>query len=158
MRPERLTDHIHTILHGSPEERARLEQRFFFIADTPDFMKALGLTGEYFDVRYGVISRHKGKDADHTLSVADWQHLCAHITSPAVITKRRNGYNIYIHTEKGSAYILVGVKVKSSGEACRVNAVRTVFERKQIRDDEVVYQAKNSPQQEALLGDTNFRP
>ncbi len=51
-----LKDNIHTILHGSPEAKSKLEGQFFHIADTPQFLKDKGLTGDYFSVKYGVIA------------------------------------------------------------------------------------------------------
>jgi len=65
-----LKDNLHAILHGSNQEKERVKGQFFYMADTPDFMKKLGLIGEYFSVRYGVIARHQGKDADHRLGGA----------------------------------------------------------------------------------------
>ncbi|GMO45297.1 MAG: hypothetical protein Ta2G_00100 [Termitinemataceae bacterium] len=40
-RLSRLKDNINDILHGSVEEKQKLENTHFFIADTPDFMKEL---------------------------------------------------------------------------------------------------------------------
>jgi len=64
-----LKDNIHIILHGTKEQKEKLQRTFFYIADTPDFMKKLGLTGDFFSVRYGVISRHLGKDAGHEKNI-----------------------------------------------------------------------------------------
>ncbi len=41
--------------------------KFFDVAQTPKFMKELGLKGDKFTIRYGVIARHYGKDNEHNL-------------------------------------------------------------------------------------------
>ena len=53
--PADLKDNIHTILHGNNTEKEKIKGQFFYVADTPKFMKELGLIGDYFNVRYGVI-------------------------------------------------------------------------------------------------------
>ncbi len=44
------------------------DMKFFDVAKTPDFMKSLELTGDKFTIKYGVISRHFGKDGSHDLT------------------------------------------------------------------------------------------
>ena len=49
--------------------------KFFDVAQTPKFMKELGLKGDKFTIRYGVIARHFDKDKSHKLTEDDWQKL-----------------------------------------------------------------------------------
>ena len=60
---------------------------FFDVAKTPDFMKKLGLTGDRFTIKYGVLSRHAGKDASHLLTEKQWEELPDAIQKPFAITR-----------------------------------------------------------------------
>ncbi|GMO29415.1 MAG: hypothetical protein Ta2B_10380 [Termitinemataceae bacterium] len=95
-RLSRLEDNIHTILHGTPEEKKALSQKFFHVADTPQFMKDLGLTGDYFSIKYGAITRHVGKDSEHNLTEKNWNELSEKITKPVAITKHGEGYRLFV--------------------------------------------------------------
>ena len=153
-RPVNLKDSIHAILHGSPEEKKKLRQSFFHLADTPRFMKDKGLRGDYFSVKYGVIVRHDNKDADHNLSEQNWIDLCDKIKEPGIITRHGEGFRLFTGVKVNGRYVVVGVDVKNAGKTLAVNAVSTAFGyRDRPITDEVVYIAKKlSPDQKALLG------
>jgi len=152
-----LRDNIHAILHGTKEEKARLEGQFFYLADTPQFMKDIGLTGDYFEVKYGVISRHTGKDKDHCLSEDNWKELCNAITSPFAIAKYGEGYRLFTSVKLHNNYIVVGVDVKNIGKGIEVNAVSTAFTYDHSRNEDIIYRAKNiTPDQVALLDGPDF--
>jgi len=154
--PASLCDHIHAILHGTDEEKEKLAMRPFFVAHTPQFMKNLGLTGDYFAARYGVISHHKGKDADHGLSADDWRRLCAKITDPFAITKHGDGFNLFINAKINGKWIMAGILVKNAGKDIRVNAIRTVFGVRSAKGGGVIYRSKKiTPDQTAFLDGTN---
>ena len=54
---------------------------------------------------------------------------------------------------------MAGVVVKSMGKNIEINAMRTVFSAKTLKNDTVIYKSKNlTPEQEALLSGTNFHP
>ena len=78
----RLTDIIDTILNGTDSEKQVLQMSYFEIADTPPFLAELGMKGEKFTIRYGVITHHKKKDSDHDFSADEWKQICAKITEP----------------------------------------------------------------------------
>ena len=50
-------------------------QHFFEVAETPSYMKELGLRGDKFTISYGTISKHIGKDKAHRLSEDVWLRL-----------------------------------------------------------------------------------
>jgi hypothetical protein len=157
-RPESLKDNIGAILNGTDDEKKMLTMRYFFIADTPQLMKELGLNGDYFCVRYGVISRHNGKDTDHDLTQKDWLSLIDKITEPFAIAKHNDGYNLYVNIQVNGKWVMAGVIVKKSGKKMFVNKVRTVFGARQRKDTDFIYKSeKITPAQEAFLNGTNFR-
>lgn len=140
---------------------------FFDVAKTPVFMKALGLTGDKFTIRYGVLSRHIGKDVEHTLPVEVWEKLPDALQSPFAITRyyedeqkqKQKGYRLYtaIQLPNGS-FVIVSAEVKNAGRDIEVNAINTVFGRNALSDvhDELIYTAENiTPEQQALLNGNN---
>jgi len=161
-RPAALKENIHAILNGTAAEKEKLARSYFFIADTPQFIKDLGLIGDFFSVRYGVISRHCGKDTDHSLTEQDWIDLCDRIAKPFAIAKHGNNYNIFTNVKTNNQWIMAGVNVKIAGKNLAVNDVRTVFGYKKRqcgnKNNEFIYvSAKITPEQAAILDGTNFR-
>lgn len=64
-----IKDVVKTIVEKGKAVASKLFGRSFFdVAKTPGFMKKLGLTGDRFTIKYGVLSRHAGKDASHSLT------------------------------------------------------------------------------------------
>lgn len=157
-RPASLKDNIHAILHGSRKERENLVGQFFHLLDTPAFMKEIGLSGDFFEVKYGVISRHSKKDKDHNLSEKNWLDLCDAIARPFAIARHGEGYRLFTSVKTGNKFIAVGIDVKNIGEGIEVNSVSTVFgynERERTRE-EIVYRSKKmTPEQTALLDGLN---
>ena len=151
-RPASLTEHIHTILHGSYNEREKLDGKFFYLADTPEFMRKLGLKGDYFTVRYGVIARHSGKDPDHTLTKENWTELCSKITEPFAIAKYRDGFRLFTDVTINNRFVAVGVDVKSIGQDMEINSISTAFGVRERIIQGVIYTSeKITPEQAALL-------
>ncbi len=66
--------------------RSCIAAQYFNVADTPDFMKKLGLTGDRFTIKYGVISRHIGKDAVHDIPLDVWRQIPDALKRPFAIT------------------------------------------------------------------------
>jgi N12 class adenine-specific DNA methylase len=138
--------------------------KFFDFANTPDFMKHLGMTGSKFTIRYGVIARHFGKDGSHDFTQSEWEQIPHAIEHPFAITQLKNkekGFRIYtaLKTEKGE-YVVVGVDVKNAGRDMEVNAIATMFGRRSnanlSENEEVIYKSKEiTPEQEALLSRPN---
>ena len=145
------------------------KQSFFDVAETPAFMQKLGLTGDKFTIRYGVISRHFGKDTEHNLSEKVWQQLPQAIQNPFAITKyyedekkeKQKGYRLYTSlTLSNGSFVVVSAEVKNAGKDIEINAINTIFGRKNISEthDELIYKAKEiTPEQEALLNGNNPR-
>ena len=138
--------------------------KFFNVAKTPDFMKELGLSGERFTIRYGVIARHFGKDGSHNLSEEEWEQLPAALTHPFAISRlsdKEKGYRIYTNLKTGKGeYVVVGVDVKNAGRDIEVNAIATLFGRRKEaglpKNEEVVYRDKEiTPEQSSLLSQPN---
>ncbi len=138
---------------------------FFDVAPTPKFMQERGLRGDKFTIRYGVIARHLGKDGSHDLSEKDWEQLPQALQNPFAISKltdKDNSYRIYttLQTESGE-FVVVGVDVKNAGREIEVNAVSTVFGRRNNANlpinEEVIYRSEEiTPEQSSLLERPNF--
>jgi hypothetical protein len=161
-KPASLKENIHIILNGTASEKKNFARSYFFVADTPQFIKDLGLTGDYFSIRYGVISRHCGKDADHSLAEQDWIDLCDRITEPFAIAKHGNNYNIFTNIKTNDQWIMTGVTVKIVGRNLAANDVRTAFGYRKRQygnvNNEFIYVAKKiTPEQSAILDGTDFR-
>jgi hypothetical protein len=162
-----LMDVVHTLYTKGKDAAGKLFQRSFFdVVETPNFMKKLGLTGDKFTIKYGVIARHLGKDASHNLSEKVWEQLPEALKHPFAISKlsvKDNSYRIYtsLKNDKGE-YVVVGVDVKNGGRNIEVNAIATVFGRREgagmTATEELVYKDKEiTPEQQALLDGPNFR-
>jgi len=153
-----LKDNIHTILHGSKAEKEKLIGKSFYLAETPEYMKEKGLKGDFFSIKYGVISRHLGKDSDHNLSEKNWKELCKVIIKPFAISKYGKDFRLFTTVKLNNNYIVVGVNVKSIGKWIEVNSICTVFGyfQKNKGVEEIVYRDKKiTPEQTALLDGLN---
>jgi len=149
-----LKDNIHKILHGRNKEKELLKGMYFFIADTPKYMKELGLIGDFFSVRYGVITRHRNKDEDHNLSEQNWLDLCDRIIEPFVITKNNNIFRIFTDVQLNNRNIIVCVSVKSAEKTLNVNAVSTAFGyRERGITGDIIYRANKITSKQAALLD-----
>jgi hypothetical protein len=158
-RPARLKDNIYKILYGTEEEKNHLRQSFFHIADTPQFMKDIGLKGQYFSVRFGVISRHLGKDKDHQLNEQNWLDLADKIVNSFAIAKYDDGYRLFTDVKVNDKYTAIGVDVKSIGKEIEVNSVTTAFGYNPGKKEEVIYRSKKiTLDQETLLEGLNSPP
>ena len=152
-----LKDSIHRILHGSKEDKEKLHHTYFYMADTPDFMKKMGLTGDYFSVKYGVISRHLGKDADHSLKEKDWIDLCDEIIKPFAIAQHGEGYRLFVNLKLNRVFIAVGASVKNPRKGLEVNSIVTAFAYRGVPVHErlIFITQKLTPEQAALLKGLN---
>ena len=160
-----IKDVVKTIYEKGKAVASKLFGRSFFdVAKTPDFMKKLGLTGDRFTIKYGVLSRHAGKDASHLLTEKQWEELPDAIQKPFAITRfgeKENGYRLYttMKNDKGET-IVVGVDVKNIGRNLEVNSISSIFGRrgdaKITQKEEVLYtDEKITPEQRSLLGQPN---
>ena len=165
-----LFDAIHTLYSkGKTFAENIYKRKFFDVANTPDFMKRLGLTGNKFTIRYGVISRHFGKDNQHDFTEEEWKQIPQALSNPILITeyyqddqqKRQKGYRLYTPLKLADgSYVVVSAEVKNAGRNLEINAINTIFGRNAISDihDRIVYQnPKITPEQMALLGENNPR-
>ena len=160
-----LKDVVKAIYEKGKSAASRLyKMAFFDVAKTPDFMKKLGLTGDRFTIKYGVLSRHAGKDDSHSLTEKQWEELPDALQKPFAITRfggKDKGYRLYttMKNENGET-IVVGVDVKNVGRDMEVNAISTIFGRrgdaKKTQKEDVLYTAENiTPEQRSLLGQPN---
>ena len=163
-----LSDVIATLYEKGKEYATKLFNRSFFdVAQTPQFMKDLGIRGSKFTIRYGVISRHWGKDNEHTLPREVWEQLPKAIQHPFAITKyysdnekkEQKGYRVYTSLQlSNGSFVVVSVEVKNAGRNIEVNAINTIFGRERISDvhDELIYTSETiTPEQMALLDENN---
>jgi hypothetical protein len=119
-------------------------------------MKNIGLTGDFFIVKYGVISRHRNKDNDHNLAEQDWKKLCEIIINPFAIGKYKNGFRLYMDMKVNKNWVITGVDIKSAGKNFEINAITTVFGIKKGKINDIIYVSENiTPEQEAFLGRHN---
>lgn len=156
-----LLDVVRTLYSKGKEVASKLFQRSFFdVAQTPKFMQKLGLRGDKFTIKYGVIARHLGKDSSHTLTERDWEQLPQALQNPFAISKltdKEDSYRIYttLQTESGE-FVVVGADVKNAGREIEVNAISTAFGRRNNanlpKNEEVIYRSKEiTPEQSSLL-------
>ena len=163
-----LFDAIHTLYSKGKAFASQLfNMKFFDVAETPDFMKRLGLTGDKFTIRYGVISRHFGKDNQHYFTEEEWKQIPKALSNPILITeyyqdeqqKRQKGYRLYTPLKLADgSYVVVSAEVKNAGKNLEINAINTIFGRNAISDihDRIIYQnPKITPEQSSLLNGNN---
>ena len=159
-------DVVRTIVEKGKSVASKLFERSFFdVGKTPEFMKKIGLTGNRFTIKYGVLSRHAGKDSSHSLTEKEWKELPNALQKPFAITRfgeKENGYRLYttMKNDKGETIIVVGVDVKNTGRNLEVNSISTIFGRrgdaKITQKEEVLYtDEKMAPEQRSLLGQPN---
>jgi hypothetical protein len=128
----RLVDHIDSILQvissNDSEQKRKYEGQFFFLANnTSQELKDLGVTGEFFNVKYGVISRHYKKDKYHCLTVQDWKDLCDTINHPFAIVPYLKGFRFYMRIQKNGKPMIVGINVENVARNLEINNITTTF-------------------------------
>lgn len=158
---------IDDLFNGAEGVTEKYSRQYFDVAVSPDFYKAIGVSGDKFTVKYGTISSHFKKDADHTMTKEAWYNLPQALAHPMFVTKygdKSNKYRIYTSIKIGNRYVIVGVDVIKSNQGkdkpmIEINSIRTVFAAKRIGDNEtlVCYNNAITPEQEALLDGRNFR-
>ena len=163
-----LIDVVRTLSEKGKTEAAKIfQRRYFDVANTSELLKGLGLTGDKFTIRYGVIARHFGKDNQHDLPVEVWEKLPEALSHPLVVTKyyiekgKPKGYRIFtpIQLNDGS-FVVVSAEVKNAGKAIEVNSINTLFGKNKVSEthDEVIYESREmTPEQRTLLDGTNPR-
>ena len=165
-----LFDAIHTLYSkGKTFAENIYKRKFFDVVQTPDFMKRLGLIGNKFTIRYGVISRHFGKDNQHDFTEEEWKQIPRALSNPILITeyyqdehqKKQKGYRLYTPLKlSDGSYVVVSAEVKNAGRNLEINAINTIFGRNTISNihDRIIYQnPKITPEQMALLGENDPR-
>lgn len=160
-----LFDAIHILYTKGKTIASQLfNMKYFDVAETPDFMKRLGMSGDKFTVRYGVLSRHFGKDGSHDFTEAEWNNLPEALKNPFAIAKlkdKKNAYRIYTSLKTGKGeYVVVGADVKNAGRNLEVNSIATIFGRRNNAtlptNEELLYTSeKITPEQKSLLSQPN---
>ncbi len=164
-----LIDVVRTLYAKGKEYASKLfSMKFFDVAQTPRFMKELGLTGDKFTIRYGVIARHYGKDNEHNLPEEVWEQLPNALQNPFAITKyytdehkqKQKGYRLYTSLKLANgSFVVVSAEVKSVGRDIEVNAINTIFGRDTLSEvhDELIYTSKTiTPELSSLLNENNL--
>ena len=154
--------------HGKPSQGG---QKHYKLAKTPAVLKQHGLTGDYFTIKTGVIFKHYGKDADHTLTASDWANISESLSDPLVVARYswkgadgvihrpKNSYSIWTQAVINGKFAMVGVEVKSPGKEITVNSITTVYgdEHISLRERDVVYSRNNGEGIRTLLNGPNPR-
>ncbi|MDR1469110.1 MAG: hypothetical protein LBT00_07440 [Spirochaetaceae bacterium] len=129
-RPESLTGNIDKIIgvikNGGEQQRKEFQRRFFNVAETPQFLKQMGIRGDYFSIRYGVISRHLGKDTAHDLTGEQWKQLSKEIARPFAISRYGKGFRFFTSVKVNENWIVAGVDVKKPSRNREVVSVHKV--------------------------------
>lgn len=153
---------IDAIQSNDTERKQKYNQRHFRINKTSDFLKSIGVKGDYFTVRTGVISRHINKDGSHGLVLEEWKDVAMSLSSPFAVTKydkKDNAFRIWTNAKINNSYIVVGVDVKVSGKDMFVNSISTAFglDNTGVSKDKIVwYDEKNiNPAQRSVLNGLN---
>lgn len=153
---------IDAIQSNDTERKQKYYQRHFRINKTSDFLKTIGVKGDYFTVRTGVISRHINKDGSHGLGLEEWKDVAMSLSSPFAVTKydkKDNAFRIWTNAKINNSYIVVGVDVKVSGKDMFVNSISTAFglDNTGVSKDKIVwYDEKNiNPAQRSVLNGLN---
>jgi hypothetical protein len=146
------------ILEGTEKEKESFAKRHYFISDTPELLKKYGVTGDYITVRYGVISRHFGKDPAHNLTAEHWKKLIEEIVRPFAISEYKKGFRLFTNVKIGEKWGAAGIDVKKTGKTREVNNVATAFGYNFHKDrkEKIIYiSEKASPEQAAVLNRLN---
>lgn len=153
---------------GKTYASKQYRQHFFEVAETPSYMKELGLRGEKFTISYGTISKHVGKDGAHRLNEDVWLKLPEAIVDPFAISEYYDdkaeimrGFRIYTVIEFENGFVVVGVDVKNMGKNLEVNSISTVFSKTGAitSKEKGIYRSKTiTPQQASLLERPDLSP
>ena len=150
------------------DDAKHLRERYN-LGHTPEYMKAVGLLGDYFTLSYKNIKSHRGKDADHNLTAKEWHELPAALQDPFLITtygNKENKFRLYTSVKVGNKFAVVGVDVVKVNQGkntplLELNRIKTVFGRDRYVLDNgeriLTWNEKITPEQEALLRGHNFR-
>lgn len=137
-----LVDYIDTILNGTAAEKEKLQKTFFKVTDTPKELKDIGLKGDHFTIRYGVISHHKNKDSDHSFTVEEWKQISKKLSTPLAVVPYKKGFNVFVDVIKNGKLTLVGMEVKSAGKNNLVNDIKTVFAKDVDMSKDILHKKK----------------
>lgn len=108
------------------------------------------------------------KDADHDLSREEWHRLPEAIKGPFLVTRYKGAndrFRLYVNMLHNGNYVAVGIDVKRVNQGknkpiLEVNSIKTVFgHHGEISTGETIaaYDARITPEQQALLRGLNFR-
>ena len=138
------------------------------IGRTPEWMKEIGISGDYFSLSFKNIKTHQGKDADHDLTREEWHAIPKAIQHPFLITKYKGAsdrFRLYVNMLHNGHFVAVGIDVKRVNQGknkpmLEVNSIKTLFAKgtERVADEEIpIAVDKNiTPEQQALLRGHNF--
>lgn len=158
---------IDDLYNNENVDKSKYARTYFHVAETPDFMASIGLSGAEFTIPFKAISTHIGKDSDHYLDANIWHNLPEALQHPFLVTKygKDDRFRIYTTLMHDGKYVAVGVDVKRINQGrnkpiIEINSIKTVFAKTgKIGENETVvcYDERITPEQEALLDGRNFR-
>lgn len=160
-----MVDALYTSLNF---DKAAHQRDRYNIGKTPDWMKRIGILGQYFSISFKNIKTHLGKDTDHNMTREAWHELPNAIQHPFLITKYKGAsdrFRLYVNILHNEHYVAVGIDVKRVNQGknnpiLEVNSIKTVFAKgtEKIADDEVpvTWDENITPEQKALLRGHNL--
>ena len=167
-RLKRYHDMIRDMFNNPDFDKEVYSREHFDLGSTPEYIKELGIKGDYFTISMKNINTHRGKDSDHNLTEEEWHQLPRALKQPFVVTRYNDSddqFRMYVNILHDGKFVAVGVDVKRVNQGrnipmLEVNSVKTVFaHRGGIGGTEkvVAYDKNITPEQEALLRGLNFR-
>ncbi len=138
------------------------------LGGTPDWMRKVGIRGDYFTLSFKNIRTHVGKDKEHDLTKEEWHQFPQALKSPFALTRYKDDptrFRLYVNIIHQGNYVAVGVDVipfnQGKGKPIiEINRIKTVFGHRGViggvTEELIAYDEKITPEQEALLRELNF--
>jgi hypothetical protein len=161
--------HLIDDLYDNPDfDKEKYNHKYFNIGATPDWMKSIGVSGDFFSLPFKSIKKHKSKDEDHDLTKSDWHQIPGKIQMPFLLTQYKsnpNRFRLYLNLVHNGKYVVAGVDLVRFNQGrykpiLEINKIKTIFWKKSERfsDDEIVlaYDENITPEQKSFLQGHNF--
>ena len=137
--------------------KSELAGKHFRLAKTSDTLKGVGLTGDFFTIRSGVVLRHNGKDDSHNITPTEWVDIADALANrkPLLVETRNadsSSFRIWTRATIRGRPAIVGADVKNAGRELTVNSIATTFGAEGIhpKEDGIVY-PKSSEEVRSVL-------
>ena len=127
-----LLDFVDAIVNKNETKTAPYKNTYFKVSKANQFYTEIGINGEYFTIRAGVILRHIRKDYNHYITSDVWSSIALELNNlkPIIVEEYKNekdSYRLWLNTDINGSHIVIGVDIKNAGRDIYVNAISTVF-------------------------------